>query len=767
MARGNTSRTLMWIFCAAATSPSWATDVTVTVKEKGTGVLVEGATVVLNQGATVASTDAAGEARLSGVSAPAQVKVLAAGYEALTRELTVNGKPFTVYLVPLRIEAQGLEVSAERVREQVSKVTLATEELVNLPGIQGDPLKAVTALPGIVAVEETSAEVYMRGSDAGDNVVWVNRAPVGYLYHLGGFQSTINPALIDDINVFLSGFPVEYGDALGGVLDVQLRAPRTDRMHYQLDISTITSALMAEGPVSKGSDDGFFVAARRSYIDLLFSPDDLNKMFEDDKEEDPDQLTLVPRFYDFQAVYRHALAQGHVDAYLFAAGDEQAVDIRGSAKSDPQLAGELKSSTDFQTAGMTWQQAWNPQLDHVMTLAYYHAESGLHLGQDEQGRPYYADTETSSVLLQPELHWRFRAAQELTAGFAANHFDVPVDLYISRPPDENDVDLDFTSQKKYRLSDTVYLSSLAPYLKHRVQWTERLITTVGLRYSDIRASGGFHAAEWSPRASAEYAVRPGTLLTASWGRYIQIPDGIQIIDTFGNPGLEVTEAEHRSIGIKQRLTPLYSVEAEIYHKPMRSLVVSIDENDPPDNYANQGTGEAYGIDVFVRREPRGRKRGWLSLSYGKSTRKNAITGERRDFSGDLPFALTAVWGQPFGGSWSKFDWSVRGEIHSGTPYTEVVGRHHEDPNDTTSRWIPEYGRHNGERTPTYYRLDLRVAREVLLDEWKMNFYIDMQNVTFAENVVEYDYGNEYERIGNPREVTGLPFFPYFGVEIKF
>ena len=230
----------------------------------------------------------------------------------------------------------------------------------------------------------------------------------------------------------------------------------------------------------------------------------------------------------------------------------------------------------------------------------------------------------------------------------------------------------------------------------------------------------------------------------------------------------MTEAEHRILGIEHKLNDLYSIKTEIYHKPMKNLVVYIDENSAPDNYLNAGTGEAYGVDIFLKREHRDRKFGWLSLSWSKSERTNEITNITHDFIGDRPWAVTAVWGTPFSGQqWKRWEWSIKAQVNSGTPYTPVIGRHLEDPSDPNSRWIPEYAEQNSERTPTYYKVDLRIGRNILLRESKLKLYLDMQNVTFADNIVEYDYGNEYEKIDNPTEITGMSFFPYFGVELEF
>lgn len=744
----------------------FATDFTVTIKERGSGMFIDGATVVLDESDIYETSNKKGQTHFSEIDHPKKIKVLAAGYETRTGSVKSDEKSVTVYLSPVVLEGEGLEVTAERIVEKASKISLSKQELTQAPGSQGDPIKALVSLPGIVQAGEGSAEIYMRGSDRNENIIWVNNAPIGYLYHFGGMYSTINPMLIEDINLFLGGFPVEYGDALGGAIDVKLRAPKKDRTHYAFDISTIASSFLIEGPVGENSDDSFYIAARRSYIDLLLSPDKINELAGNDDEDD-NEITLVPRFYDAQALYRHELDKGYLDYYFFAAQDKMAFDMKSAEKTDPQFAGELSNSIEYQTAGITWQQTINSRWDQITTLAYYRDKDVTRLGRDDSGKPFYIDVKTNSLSLRPHLNWQFKKDQKLSFGTELFYTDAPVDLYISRPPSEDDPDFDFTSQKKYRLEKTLIAKAFTPYIKYRKTWGEKFTSTLGLRYSDTTVSGGYSSRELSPRASLEYNLTPETLLTASWGRYTQMPDGASIIETFGNPRLDTTEAEHRILGIQHKINSLYSVKAEIYQKPMTNLVVSIDENDPPNNYANKGTGEAYGFDLFIKREARHGKMGWLSLSWAKSKRTNQLTGLTRDFSGDQPLTLTAVWGQPFGGSWKRWKWGIKAEVRSGKPYTEVINRYREIEGDDTSRWIAEYGKHNAVRTPTYYKVDLRIDREILFKESKIKLYIDLQNVTFSKNIIEYDYGNEYEKIDNPTKITGMPFFPFFGVEMEF
>ncbi len=766
--KNNTLVTKLSVFMAIILWPLnasvFADEVNIVVKERGTGVVVEGAYVIINNEQFVESSNVKGQVFFNDINVNDKIKIVAPGFQDLLTEYRTSSSLLKLYLYPEVVQGVGFEVTEARIKEKVSKISLTTDELTNAPGSQGDPLKVITSLPGIVESSEASSKVYMRGSDDNDNSVWVNNAPVGYLYHFGGFHSTINPALIDDLNIFLGGFPVEYGDKLGGVIDVKLRAPRNDRQRYKFDISTISASMVAEGPV--GQDDSYYVAYRRSYIDLLLSPAKLNQQLSNN-DPDADLITTVPRYFDSQMLYRHKLEKGYIDSYIFAAADKLAVDIVGSAKSDPELAGETFSSQEFQTIGSTLVKPWNATTDFVMPLALYHSKNTFRLGRDPFGDPYFVNFEVNTLFWQPELEARLNKTDSISYGYSVSISQIPVDLNISRPPSERDIDFNLTDLKKYRLKTDVYLSSSAPYVKYRKKWSNSITTITGLRYSDIQVRRGLRETEFSPRATIEYQYNPDTLFTATWGKYIQLPQGAEIVDGFGNPNLKVTKAEHRILGVQYKISPKYSIKTEIYDKPLTDLVVSVDANEPPNNYSNEGKGRAYGIDIFIKRKAENRRLAWLSFSASKSIRTDLRTGVTRDFSGDTPLSITGVWGQPFTGSWSKWDWSIKAKLTSGTPYTPVIARNRLIPGDSNSRWVAQYAEFNSVRTPNYFKMDLRLGRTVLFKESKLKYYFDLQNVTFSKNITSYDYGNEFEKIDNPDKNIGIGFFPFFGVEIDF
>ena len=158
---------LLLIAALLGMNSALAADITVIVKQKGSGAPIEGATVVINEGDVYDETGETGYIEFSDIASPNKIKVLAAGFETLVKSIPQNRMEITIYLEPLVIEGEGLEVTAKRLVEKGSKLTLSTSELIRTAGSGGDPLKAITALPGIVAANEGSAVVYMRGSKIG------------------------------------------------------------------------------------------------------------------------------------------------------------------------------------------------------------------------------------------------------------------------------------------------------------------------------------------------------------------------------------------------------------------------------------------------------------------------------------------------------------------------------------------------------------------------------------------------------------------------
>lgn len=738
-----------------------------------------GATVVIQETGDYAITDEQGIARLTTTTPAVTIKILGVGYETAVQPMPAGSDRMTAYLYPMSADDEGLEVIADRIVENISRISFTAEELRRTPGSRGDPLKVVQSLPGVVARGD---KFYVRGSSTRDNGVWVNRIPLHYLFHQGdvfGNGSTINPDLVKDSNIFLAGFPVEYNDRTGGYVDVELRAPKTDRVHQNYRVATNEAAFLLEGPID--DDDSFYVGARRSYLDMVLTPERVNHWIGADRNSKRSSVVTLPQYFDAQASWRHELDSGSIDVQYFAAADKLASNWRDRAKIDPDLLGRLSAEKNYQTAGMTWRQHWASGWDSITALAVNKFFQRQVAGTDTVGQSYFARTDMLQGYFHPELHWRRNDEEQYSFGAEAAYGRYPIDVYFGAEPSDDGIQYNLTSLAKYHVTGNFRAGSIAAYIKQHRRWGERWHTALGVRGSVVRGSGNIDMTNLSPRATIEYQFTPTTRLFSSWGHYVQTPPESNMVPGFGNPRLSYAEAEHRVMGVQHAINTLWTMQLEAYHKPMTKIATYVNAEAPPNNYQDIGQGEAYGFDVLLKRALRGRRMGWFSYSFSRATRSDRINGDNYNFTGNIPHTFTLVWSQRLAGAWRHWDIGVRLHAQSGQPYTPVVGRQKwcrdtrtpcTDPTisdkDPNVYWQPVYADINSARLPASYRLDLRFDRPVRFDTWTMNIYADLQNVTFAENVTGYNYGSTYANYARPTKATEFSFIlPFVGVEARF
>jgi len=762
-------------------TPLCAANLMIKVLQKGSGDPVIDAAVILEKSGEFTNSDENGIATFEDITLPEKLKILTPGYDTFFQDIESNTKELEVYIEPLIVEGESLEVVEERVVGKTSKVILQAEELRKAPGTQGDPLKAIQSLPGVVTAAEGTGLMYIRGSEPNQSITWVNRARIGYLYHFGGLHSTISPQLISDFNMFLGGFPVEYGGALGGALDVKLRQPRNDRWHQNYSIGTYESSAVIEGPIfEKNGKDSLYISGRRSYVDLVLDPESFSDVLSDEEDDEfKNAVTQVPEFYDVQAVWQHNIANGRFLLQHFSAKDQIKIQLNEPKATDPNAKGELASSVEYHSTSAVWEKQIRKNLHAVSSLYFIASSTKLKIGEDDQGNPFFLNIDEQDIFWQPEFKWQQTQSLQYTFGTEFVYASTPVDAYIGRPPGFNDIEYNLTETEKFRVMRTYRSGVVSPYIKFRKKWFKKFTTQLGFRYTYLTSNGRSTLSELSPRLTLEYELSKATSFNAVWGRYLQLPDGSAWVEDAGNPDLKFLESQHRIIGFKHQFNSVWSTQIEAYDKPMKNLVVTYDAP-KPDNYKSDGTGRAYGFDILFKREFSAGKMGWLSYSYLKSTRTQK--GETFAFSGDQRHTLSVVYGQPLWGSWKRWNVGFRARINSGKPYTRLLDRtarcrnadnnfedcaNHidENPDANFSHWTPKWGPTNGSRLPLFYQLDVRIDREFLFNRWKMNIYLDMLNVLNTRNVSGYDYGNSLENSDNPQEQTSLGIFPSFGIEI--
>ena len=223
-----------------------------------------------------------------------------------TEETLEKGKKLTVkYALEPKEEAPPGEESdleivvvAPKIQKEVVSTEIKAAEGRRVPGTQGDTLKVVQNLPGVARASFGSGQLVVWGASPQDTRVYVDGVHIPLLYHGGGLRSTINSDLVRAIELSPGGYGAEYGGGLGGLVTIDTRTLRTDRVHGYVAADVIDASAMVEAPVTK--DTRVAVAGRKSYLDRTL------KLF---TSKDVTDFIPIPNYYDAQLKVTHDLGQ--------------------------------------------------------------------------------------------------------------------------------------------------------------------------------------------------------------------------------------------------------------------------------------------------------------------------------------------------------------------------------------------------------------------------------------------------------------------------
>lgn len=140
-----------------------------------------------------------------------------------------------------------------------------------LPGlIESDILHSLQVLPGVTSINETVADINIRGGTNDQNLVLYEGVRVYQPGHFFGLISVFNPQTIDKARLFKQGTPAQFGDAVSGTVILQTEDQLPEKTKLTTGLNMLYTDIAAEFPIGKKS--GAYVSARRSVGDWLQTP---------------------------------------------------------------------------------------------------------------------------------------------------------------------------------------------------------------------------------------------------------------------------------------------------------------------------------------------------------------------------------------------------------------------------------------------------------------------------------------------------------------
>ncbi len=687
-----------------------------------------------------------------------RVKVVASSFHLFeTTETLEPGEEKEVnYFVRQKVIGFETVVRGQREKKEVVRRTLTRQELQKVPGTFGDPVRVVQNFPGVARAPFVLGQLIVRGANPNQTLIFFDGVEIPLLFHLAGGPSVVNGEFLDRVDFFPGGFGARYGRAVGGVVDVQSRRGASDTVHGVAKVDLLDSSVFLEAPVAPGVS--LAGSVRRSYVDALLP-------LVTPKDPQGGSILVLPVYWDYQVRLdvggRKGEAAGSSTFSLFAFGSDDLMKVvaTGGART---VDVSVDFHTNFHRVVGTWTyRQGNTQFRLTPYVGVDLVKVDLGVSVIQANQYDVGVRQDLEVAATPWLTLRLGA--DLVNNVLAGEAELPVidgEQYVGFPGAD-------PKTAKQRITQEFQTFDGALYAEADVKlW--KLTFTPGLRASHaVVIDQTRHA--FDPRLWVRFEPTDATAVKGSVGLYTQPPNGAQMVpQPFGTPSLTHERAFQTSLGVVQKLTENVNVDLTgFFNRRYENIVspgpttVSSDGTVLRERYANQGLGQAYGLELLLRHEVTKSFFGWLAYTFSRAETKRADRADPfRLATFDQTHILTAVASYRFDGGWEV---GARFRYVTGRPTTPLVHDYDQYRTDA-NRFSSARGEPNSARVKDFNQLDLRVDKYFVFDKWTLDVYLDVQNVYWAKNVeavfTDYRFRQEFE-------VPGIPILPVIGVKASF
>ncbi len=730
------------------------------VSENLTSQLITGIPVLDNDTVAVASS----KSKVYVVPGVKKARASIADDQELAEIVVVGGRPSSV---------DNVIMGSEKFKPQLLK---------NIPSAFGesDIMKIVLSLPGVTTVGEASSGYNVRGGATDQNLILFNGGTVFNPSHLFGLFTSFNSDAVEDVELFKSSIPVEYGGRISSVLKVVSKEANMQKLTGSASIGVLTSKANVEIPIVK-EKMSLLLNGRTTYSDWI-----LKKLPEKSGYKDG-----TANFYDLGGVLTWKL------------NNLNRLKINGYWSND-KFSFSSDDNYGYQNCNISAE--WRSMLSEKITATLSAGLDHYDYFNEDRATPSMAARLSFGIdQLWGKLHIRQRLTEKqvISYGLSMQHYNVQTGKY------EPVGDASFI--KTDQLQHEKALESAA-YLSYECPLTEKLTVSAGLRYSMFNALGPrdvnyyedgqlpseetlietrhetgiiktYHAPEI--RLSALYAIKENISLKVGFNtmhQYIHKVSNTSIVsptDTWklSDPNIKPQKGWQAAAGIyHETRNKNYELSAEVYYKHIddylnyrNSAVLLMNPHLETDVISTKG--KSYGIELQVKK-PVGKVNGWVSYTFSRSllrqddkrVKKPLNDGDWYPSEYDRPHEVKAVLNLKFT---ERYSLSSNFNYATGRPTTLPTGKYY---NTYHQKFMPYYSDRNTYRIPDYMRLDLAFNIEPthkLTSFLHTSFSIGVYNALARRNAYNVYYVNEGNTIKGYRLSVFGTAIPYVSLNIQF
>lgn len=549
------------------------------------------------------------------------------------------------------------------------------------PGSEKDIIKTLQLIPGVQNTREGVSELQVRGGGAGENLFLYENVTLYNPGHLFGFFSSFDSEIIRNMDFYKASFPAKYGGKLSSVTDMTLKDGGVKDPKRQFSIGLLSSKFIWEQPLNHGKTS-FMLYGRTTYMDLIGVP--LYRLF---TRSNGEESFYNYHFYDLNGKITHRFSDKH-QVSLFCYHGMDFFRYKETTKMVEADAGSVEVSKDTKSntnrwgntvAGASYRFISGPKLNFTSTLAYNQTYSytsdkvGYSYIKGEHTKQHYGEMtmrgSVSDWIWKGSVAWMPGLNHRVSVGIDLIHHLFSPAIHSGKMTNKDKTQT-LWSAKNYRtLEGGLYLEDVWKIIP-------RLEMRLGGRFSWLN-SGEQRFLNFEPRLSMNWQVFKDFSLQASYTEMSQYAHLLQKKSILfpsnqwipAMQGINPTDSRQYAGGLFYHFRKNWIFSLEGYYKRAYHVTEykdnSIFSNSDWQDKLTQGDGEAYGVEVQLRKSS-GKTQGWIGYTYSRSdrwfTNQEVNRGKKYQSDYHAPHSINVVVTHRFS---DRFDISAAWTYRSG------------------------------------------------------------------------------------------------------
>jgi len=628
--------------------------------------------------------------------------------------------------------------------------------------VEHDILKTTQFLPGVMSIDDSASNLYIRGGTPDQNLILWEGTPLYNAGHLFGMISAINPFSVDRVKVYKGSYDPKYDNRVGGIIDISLQDSVYGSNHGSIGSTLTENHINLDIPVLENKLT-LSLSGRHSINSIYDSPTLQNyttKVFQfsliDDFSEGAEQglinadQQLNYSDWNTKIIYNPT---DHLSLKASLYSNHQNFQYQFSFPDDPFLSTtNISVDTRAFNTQIDWNpnQKWNTSLSFVQSVYRNLSEHDeVELGSMLVDYDQFNDIEdksislTTKVLPTPHL--------SLSGGYTYNIKQVEFELI------DDNIHKPYYEDRSRESGSFHNLYASSHYTKNS------LSANVGMRttYDQDQDQWVF-----SPRFTVQLAISKSLRIKTEGGIYHQF---ISQLSEYGRNILQVdnplwiinsTESRESQRASKIAAGLIYTkggwlLDMEAYYNkttglntlsPLFSAITNTD--------FSSGESSARGLNVLLKKRWSGFHT-WINYAMGEVLFTFPDIRDKPLFApNDIRHNLSLVSSYNF----SDFQFSIHTHYHSGLPFSNPIGVFdYYDVEEEQQFYSIDYVEINDDRLKPYVRVDFNVNyRPTIkaLNNIRAEFSLSFINIFNRDNILAREYYLDYR---DEQQVPTLAF----------